>query len=439
MKSKKILCTALVASIVLGLFAGCGNNGGSNDNASNQSGDKIKLSIAGVKSEIQDEFEKMATQYAKDNGLSGFELQVTGDETIYSFMQKKYASGDAPVIAQLDPTDVYSFGSQYGVDLSNESWADVGGKQWGITIDDKLLTQPFCIEGRGIMYNKEAIEKVTGEEFDYKSIKSLDDFKKLLDKLVEGGMESPVAIAMEDWSLGAHYFTLTYESQDFTEDGATNYVKALADGTEDLKDNERFNSLMDTFDVLLDYNIYKDDHLSADYDVISSYFADGTIAFWFNGNWAWPNIAEYTDTSADMGIMPVPQNPSSDTKANTMICGGSSKQMMINNTASESEIQAAKDFLTWLAESDEGKSFIVEDANLISPFTNNTLENSDPLSKSVKSFADDGLMYPSWTKAPGDHYTVVGAAVQKYMTDEDRDALADATINYWKNSISKVK
>ena len=440
MKNKKVLSVLLAAAMAATLVAGCGSDDGK-DNASGDSGKTgsgdVTLSIVGIKSEIYDQWEAMQEEYTDIAGLKGFEMQVTGDETIYSYMQKAYAAGNETVLAMFDPTNVYDFGEQYAVDLSGESW--VKDTDWAISVGDKVASFPFCIEGRGIVYNKTAIEKVTGETFDPKSITSLADFTALCDKLVAGGMKSPAAIAQEDWSLGAHLFTLAYEQQDFTEEGTSAFIHEIVDGTKDFATNERYNSVMDTVDALRKYNIYANDPLYADYDMIASYMADGTIAFWFNGNWAWPNISEYvTDESAEFGIMPLVQDTSADDKANSMISGTATKQIIINNTASEAEQQAAKDFLTWLAEDDAGKSFLVEKANLVSPFNNNTLENSDPLSVSVKQHVADGTMYPTWNRAPGDHLTVVGGAMQKYLADGNRDALASSVVDYWTKNVDKI-
>lgn len=68
-----------------------------------------------------------------------------------------------------------------GVDLSDESWAANGGTQYGITGNDgKLYSFPFCIEGRGMIYNKTAIEDTLGEDWDPTSVTNMDDFEALL-------------------------------------------------------------------------------------------------------------------------------------------------------------------------------------------------------------------------------------------------------------------
>ena len=136
-----------------------------------------------------------------------------------------------------------------------------------------------------------------------------------------------------------------------------------------------------------------------------------------------------------MGIMPVPQ--SLDDGANEKIVGGGSKYFFIDSSSETSDEQreAAKDFLNWLADDEEGQSFIVNDCSLVSPFKTNTLEVADPLGKSVKEFADSGAMYENYNYLPDDHYSKLGAEFQKYLAGEtDRDGLADAITSYWKTA-----
>ncbi|MDE8685550.1 extracellular solute-binding protein, partial [Adlercreutzia rubneri] len=98
-------------------------------------------------------------------------------------------------------------------DLSNESWAANGGETYGVSVDGKLYSFPFCIEGRGLIYNKTAIEETLGEEWDPSSVTNMDDLAVLLEKLVKNGIEYPVALNMEDYALGGHYLTQVYEEQ----------------------------------------------------------------------------------------------------------------------------------------------------------------------------------------------------------------------------------
>ena len=83
----------------------------------------------------------------------------------------------------------------------------------------------------------------------------------------------------------------------------------------------------------------------------------------FGGNWDWSVINAY-DYTENMGMMPVPQN--TDDGSNEKLVGGGSKFMMIDSSdaTSDEQRQAAKDFLTWLADSDEGQTSLLRHVHL---------------------------------------------------------------------------
>ena len=183
--------------------------------------------------------------------------------------------------------------------------------------------------------------------------------KNSLRTLKKGGMETPTGIMKEDWSLAAHFLTQVYEEQPDVEE----FISELHEGKADLINNEKFNSLMDFFDVMMENNYAKDSAIAAERETTEMMLAEGQIAFMFGGNWDWSVLNAY-DYSENMGMMPIPQN--TDDGSNEKLVGGGSKFFMIDSSdaTSDEQRQAAKDFLTWLADSEEGQSFIVNDCAL---------------------------------------------------------------------------
>ena len=138
------------------------------------------------------------------------------------------------------------------------------------------------------------------------------------------------------------------------------------------------------------------------------------------------------DYSENMGMMPVP-NDSGD-GSNEKLVGGGSKYFFIDNSENTSpeQQQAAKDFLNWLVNDEEGQSFVVNDCALVPAFSNITLAVSDPLGSSVKSYADKGALIGNYNYLPDDHYSKLGAAFQEYLAGQtDRAGFADAIDAYW--------
>ena len=383
-----------------------------------------ELTVFNSKSEIQTQFEEEATAYSD---AAGVDMTVTmSNDPVITHMGTKYSSNDPYVLSMVDAKDIYSLTPEHGIDLADlDAAADT---DYAIEIDGKVAALPFCVEARGVMYNKTAIEEITGEDFDPASVATLDDFKALLDKLVEGGMEAPVAIMSEDWSLAAHYIAQVVEEQEDPEA----YVQALCAGEGDIINNEKFNSLMDTFDVLMEYNYAKDAAATADRNTSEDMLAWGDVAFMFGGNWDWSLIVQ-SESDSEMGMMPVPQN--TDDGTNEKLVGGGSKYFFIDSSVSEEQQQAAKDFLNWMAKDADGQDFITNKCALISPYKSNTLDVADPLSVCVKAYADAGSLIDNYLFFPDDHITMVGASMQKYLGGKiDRQGLADELTEYWKGA-----
>lgn len=388
--------------------------------------DKVSITIFNSKMEVQSQFEEMAEKYAEDNGIN-VEVYYSND-TVAAHLATKYSSGDPYTLAMVDAKDIYSLAKDHAIDMSDQEW--VKNTNYAIGIDDQINGFPMCVEARGLIYNADAIEAITGETFNPEDYKTLDSFKELIEQLKEGGMETPTGIMKEDWSLGGHFLSQVSEEQPDVEE----FITKLHEGEADLINNEKFNSLMDFFDVMKENNYAKDSAIAAEREVTEMMLAEGEIAFMYGGNWDWSVINAY-DYTENMGMMPIPQN--TDDGTNEKLVGGGSKYFMIDSsdTTTDEQRQAALDFLEWLADSEEGQKFITEDCALVPAFSNNENEVADPLGKSVKKYADEGAMIDNYNYMPDDHISLCGAIFQKYLAGQmDRAEFATEIEDYWKST-----
>ena len=388
--------------------------------------DKVSITIFNSKMEVQSQFEEMAEKYAEDNGIN-IEVYYSND-TVAAHLATKYSSGDPYTLAMVDAKDVYSLAKDHAIDMSDQEW--VKNTNYAIGIDDQINGFPMCVEARGLIYNADAIEAITGETFNPDDYKTLDSFKELIEQLKEGGMETPTGIMKEDWSLGGHFLSQVSEEQPDVEE----FITKLHEGEADLINDEKFNSLMDFFDVMKENNYAKDSAIAAEREVTEMMLAEGEIAFMYGGNWDWSVINAY-DYTENMGMMPIPQN--TDDGTNEKLVGGGSKYFMIDSsdTTTDEQRQAALDFLEWLADSEEGQKFITEDCALVPAFSNNENEVADPLGKSVKKYADEGAMIDNYNYMPDDHISLCGAIFQKYLAGQmDRAEFATEIEDYWKSA-----
>lgn len=414
---RRLFALVLILAMVLTLAA-CGGSSGSSakDGA-------VSITIFNSKMEIQSQLEEAAAKYGAEKGVN-IEVYYTND-TVSAHLSTRYASNDPYTLSMVDPKDIYSLAAEHAIDLSDEPW--VKDTTQAISIDGKVYGFPMCVEARGIIYNADAIEKTTGKAFDPSAIKTTEDLRSLMEELVAGGMAAPTGIMKEDWSLGAHFLAEVYEQHDDPDA----FIAGIKDGSIDLATDAKFNEMMDTFDVLMDYNYAKDAAISAEREVSEQKLAEGEIAMMYGGNWDWSMINAF-DYSENMGMMPVPNNSGDGT--NEKLVGGGSKYFFIDSSdnTSDAQRQAAKDFLNWLVYDEAGQSLVVNDCALVPAYSNITLPVSNPLGASVKEYTDAGKLVDNYNYLPDDHFAICGASFQKYLAGQiDRAGFAQELTAYW--------
>lgn len=391
------------------------------------------ITLLNSKAEIQVALEKMAATFEEKSGVHVEVMPVTDGDSPYTKVVSLYNSGNPPTLSILDTTDVIALAEEKAEDLTDEAWTEEA-EGYLTEVNGRVYSFPLCIEGRGLIYNKAVIEETLGEPFDPSTIKTQDDFVTLLDRLVEAGIERPVSMAKEDWSLGAHQLQYIYETYDGTSEGAQEIIEQIKSGEIDLEEYERMSEFLNMFDILKNYNVAKGDPLGADYDEMAIDLADGKTAFWFNGNWAWPNLEEAgAETEDAYGFLPYFLNNDEDDFANQMIQGSPSKQIMLDGqVASDQEKAAAKEFLNWIVYSEIGQQMLVKSCSVIPPFKNNPYEPEDPLSRDIYAHVQNGTAFNASAIVPNDHWSILGAAMQKYLAGRcDREELMQAIEEYW--------
>ena len=397
--------------------------------SSSASGEGVKLTMMNSKPEIEDALEEAVKDYQQKTGV---EIEVYSTDKPGEVIAQKYAAGDPATLIIGDYSNIKDVAAEKLLPLNDEKWVADGGDLLGIKVDDNLYGFPLCIEAAGLIYNKTAIEEITGEEFKPEDYVTLDEFKPLLEKLKEGGMESPVILNSEDWSIGQHFLQYIYKMHTGKAEDALAFLDEVRQGKANFEDDAVFNALYDTMDVLIDNNINKADPLAADYDLNASYLAEGESAFWLNGSWAWPDTKEYVDGSMSYGIMPYPVN--GDFTSAGQLNANATKFIAIDNVKATPEQQeAAKDFLNWLVYDEEGQDLIVNKCNLVPAFSNIKLDMTNDFNKSVKKYVDEGKVN-AYVPIPSDHRSTLAAYMQKYLAGElDRTELAGYLDDYWKN------
>lgn len=447
----KVIASALIVVLTAGTLTGCRFGFASDPDDPNAVEEKIPIDtsvdtfqydpelngtnivLLNTKAEIQVALEEMAVVFEEKSGIHVEVMPVTDGDSPYTKVVSLYNSGNPPTLSILDTTDVIALAAEKAEDLSNEPWV-AEAEEYLTEVNGKVYSFPLCIEGRGLIYNKAVIEEALGETFDPAEIKKQDDFVALLDRLVAAGVEKPISMAKEDWSLGAHQLQYIYETYDGTSEGAQEVIERIKSGELKLSEYQRMTEFLNMFDILKKYNVAKGDPLGADYDEMAIDLADGKTAFWFNGNWAWPNLEEAGAENGDeYGFLPYFLNNDENDFVNQMIQGSPSKQIMMDGqVASDKQKASAREFLNWIVYSEIGQQMLVKTCNLIPPFKNNPYEPEDPLSRDIYEHVQSGMAFNASAIVPNDHWSILGAAMQKYLADRSKRAeLIESIEKYW--------
>ncbi|AZO93617.1 ABC transporter substrate-binding protein [Halocella sp. SP3-1] len=393
----------------------------------------VEITLVNSKEEIQTQLEEAAEVFESENpGISLEVIPAPAGQSPYEKVVAMYASGNAPTLAMLDPGDMPKFAEKF-MDLSSQKWAKDGmpGAFNAAEIDGKLIGFPLAIEGYAFIYNKKIVEKAVNGDFDPSTIKTRDDLERLFQQIEDSGV-SPLHISPMDWSLGQHYLAIAYIAQSKDQEDVYEFLDDLKAGKVDLANNKVFNGLMETFDVMKKYNIDKNDPLSGTYDRGAELLGLGKVAIWFMGNWAWPSLNEF-DPDGQYGFLAVPISNKAADFANSSIVKGSSKFIGIDKEqSSKEERAAAQKFLNWLIYSDSGQDVLVNKMNIIPAYKSIELEPADPLAKSITKYMVKAQTIETIT-LPADHWSVVGASMQKYLAGYiDKAGLAKEVEAYWK-------
>jgi raffinose/stachyose/melibiose transport system substrate-binding protein len=434
MKQKKFLSVVIsvlvLSTMLTSLFSGCKKE--TNDKTDSSGGSKkVKITMLNSKNEIQTALVDGAKEFQKK--YPNVELSISlcpAGQSPFEKLSSMTASGNAPTIAVIEGGDLAKFESKC-VDLSNEKW--VSDTQTGMlddtkSKDGKIIAFPLTIEGYGVIYNKAVLSKAN---VDPTSIKTRKDFDAALKKVKESLGAEPLELSPMDWSLGNHFLPVGYVAQDKDNAKVTDFMTSMKDGKVKLSSNTAMNGVLDTFDMMKNYNKNKKDPLPETYEKGAEAIAKGTVGFWFMGNWAWPEIKK--SGNPELGFIPLPISDKAEDYGNTQIPIGVTKFAFIDKDQNNADQQkAAKDFLNWLVYDNDGQKVMVEKAAIVPAFKNISIDPPDPLGKDLKKYMNENKAMKFMSVLPADHWKVLGADFQKYFVGKQkRDEFYKAIEKYW--------
>lgn len=440
---KRWLALGLVTMMTASVFAGCG--GGSKDDG------KGSVYYLNFKPESAEVWEEIADKYTEETGVK-VKVVTAASGTYEQTLKSEVAKKEPPTLFQINGPVGYQSWSAYCADLSGTdlySW--LLDQDMAIKDGDGVYGIPFAEEGYGIIYNDEIMQKYfalsdkavdisdTREIKDYATLKAVvEDMTAKKEQLgIEGVFASTSLKAGEDWRWQTHLANVPLTAE-YNDTGDMNPAEI------EFKYSDNYKDL---FDLYLNNSCTEPSMLSAkSVDDSMAEFALGNVAMVQNGNWAWGQISGVdgnTVTEDNIKFLPLYMGLAGEETQG--LCIGTENYMCVNAKVSEADQQATIDFMEWLFNSDEGKSYVTNELGFIAPF--NTFSDdekpADPLAQEILTYmADESLTTVPWnfTTMPSQTWKDnFGASLLEYAQGtKDWDQVVTGMVDEWKTEKANV-
>lgn len=419
---KRVLALALAGIMVIASLTGCGGtaatagNAAAEETTSEESSTAVEttgdgaegdIRIVNGKIEIDNQLKAFAKAYEEKTGQKVIIESLGGGVDINGTMKGYLAAGNMP--------DIFVFSGDSGYQTWNEYMADLSGEPWVAQTDfafksedGKVIGFPYAVEGYGITYNADILEKAGVDPADLTNFEAYQEaFAKIDGMKEELGIDAVCSVAAESgqmyWSTGNHLFG--YYLSGGLERGDTTYIDMLNEGK---VDEARLGQFADFVKLLFDYSD-KNVLISGTYDDQLALWAQGKTAFITEGNWIDPSLPDYNADFA-CGIAPF----AFTTEDMPGVLADCPSWWAVYNGGKN--VEASKLFIDELMASPEGQSCLVTDCGMISPYTTCTVVPETPLAVSLKSYVDAGSTYAwDWANMPdGIAQNATGAVFELY-------------------------
>ena len=160
-------------------------------------------------------------------------------------------------------------------------------------------------------------------------------------------------------------------------------------------------------------------------------FAEGQAVFYQNGSWEYANLTDKGMTDDELAMIPIYIGAGDEAKQG--LCTGTENYWCVNSEASEEDIQATIDFLTWMVTNEAGTKMLSEQIGVI-PFKN-AADTTNLFVLNDRDYTENGKTPVSWnfTTMPSEEWkNGVGSALTAYAAGTGSwDDVVAAFVDGW--------
>ena len=307
------------------------------------------------KPEADAAWQELAALYTEQTGVE-VKVVTAASGTYSDTLTAEMAKDEAPTLFQCGNAQGLLDWGEYCLDLTGTAFANE------LTTNDfnlydeagALKAAGYCYEAFGIIVNKALLAEAGYAVEDIKDFASLKAIAEDIHaRSAELGFDAFSAAGLEgssSWRFSGHLanMPLYYE---FAKNGVTEQPATIT------------GEYMDLFKNIWDLYI---NNSAADPKTLSTgtgeqstgEFKEGKAVFYQNGTWEFAGLVEAGMDPANLTMIPIYCGAEGEEKAG--LCCGTENCWAVNAKASEADIQATLDFITWVVTSDEGTQMMAE-------------------------------------------------------------------------------
>lgn len=380
---RKLFSVALCATMVAGLFAGCGNS-----SSSDKSSAKGAVYWLNFKPEADEALQDIAKTYEKEKGVK-VKVVTAASGNYNSTLTSEMGKSAAPTLFVVGNQAAVKTWDDYCIDLKDtDVYKELSTDAFNLKdADGKVCSIGYCYESFGIIVNKKLLKKAGYEVTDIKDFASLksvaEDIHKRADKL---GFDAFTSSGMDDsssWRFTGHLanMPLFYEGRDEGWTEAPSEIKGTY-----------LDNYKNIWDLYINNSKYDKNSLATGGYDAEAEFMNGEAVFYQNGTWEYDKLKK-SISDDDMQMIPIYCGVEGEEKAG--LCSGTENCWAVNAKASKADQKATLEFMKWLVTSEEGTKVMAEQFGAI-PYKK-AADSGNVFLKNANDLLEAGNYNVDWT------------------------------------------